>query len=79
MVRKLLTALVGLFIALTLNAQNHKVTLQLKDASTGEAVGFATVSLTAAKGSPKYTLSDGEGNATVEKLHNGTYTLKPLP
>ena len=76
MVRKLLTALVGLFIALTLNAQNHKVTLQLKDASTGEAVGFATVSLTAAKGSPKYTLSDGEGNATVEKLHNGTYTLK---
>ena len=76
MVRRLLMALSGLFIALALNAQNHKVTLQLKDASTEEPVGFATVSLTAAKGNPKYTLSDAEGRATVEKVHNGTYTLK---
>ena len=76
MVRKLLLALVGLLIALGLSAQNYKVTLQLKDASNGEAVGFATVSLAPEKGQHKYTLSDAEGKATIEKLKAGKYTVK---
>ena len=76
MVRKLLSALLGLFIALSLSAQNYKVSLQLQDASTGESVGFATVSLAPEKGQHKYTLSDSEGKATVEKLRAGKYTLK---
>ena len=68
MVRKLLSALLGLFIALSLSAQNYKVSLQLQDASTGESVGFATVSLAPEKGQHKYTLSDSEGKATVTRI-----------
>ena len=69
-------ALAGLFIALTLSAQNYKVTLKLQDATTGEAVGFATVSLAPEKGQHKYTLSDSEGNASVDKVKAGKYTLR---
>lgn len=77
MVRKFVISVALAFLATAvLNAQNHKVTLQLKDATNGEAVGFATVSLTPEKGNAKYTLSDGNGNATLEKIHNGKYTLK---
>ncbi len=76
MVRRLLAALAGLLVALTLGAQNYKVSLQLKDASTGEAVGFATISLTPEKGQHKYTLSDAEGKAVIEKVKAGKYTLK---
>ena len=65
-----------MFMALSLSAQTHKVDVVLKDASNGEAVGFATVSLTPEKGSPKYALTDGEGKATLEKIHNGKYTFK---
>ena len=76
MVKKLLLALAGLFTALSLSAQNHKITLQLQDATTGEAVGFATVSATPAKGQAKYTLSGSDGKATIEKVRAGVYTLK---
>ena len=76
MVRKLLTAAAGLLLALSLSAQNHKITLQLQDATTGEAVGFATVSVTPAKGQAKYTLSGSDGKATIEKVRAGSYTLK---
>ena len=76
MVRKMLMAVAGLLMALTLSAQNYKITLQLQDASTGEAVGFATVSLTPEKGQAKYTLSGSDGKATLEKVHAGQYTLK---
>ena len=76
MVRKLLLALAGLLISLALSAQSYKVTLQLQDASTGEAVGFATVSMTPAKGQAKYTLSGSDGKATIEKVRAGVYTLK---
>ena len=61
-------ALAGLFTALTLSAQSHKVSLQLQDASNGEPVGFATVSISTEKGQPKYTLTDGEGKAVLEKV-----------
>ena len=76
MVRRLLTAALALFAAIAVQAQNYKVSLQLQDATTGEAVGFATVSLTPAKGQGKYTLSDGEGHALIEKVKAGKYTLK---
>ena len=76
MVRRLLLALAALFTALALQAQNYKVTLQLQDDASGEPVGFATVSLVPEKGQPKYTLSDGEGNAVLEKIRSGKYTLK---
>ena len=69
-------ALAAMFIALTVSAQTHKVDVKLQDASTGEAVGFATVSLTPEKGSVKYALTDGTGAATLEKIHNGKYTFK---
>ncbi len=69
-------ALAGLFTALTLSAQSHKVSLQLQDASNGEPVGFATVSISTEKGQPKYTLTDGEGKAVLEKVRVGKYTLK---
>ncbi|MBQ7709527.1 MAG: outer membrane beta-barrel protein [Bacteroidales bacterium] len=76
MVRRLLIALAGLFTALTLSAQNYKISLQLQDASNGDPVGFATVSLSPEKGQHKYTLSDAEGKALIEKVKVGKYTLK---
>ena len=76
MVRKMLMAAAGLLIALSLSAQSYKITLQLQDASTGEAVGFATVSVTPEKGQAKYTLTGSDGKATLEKVRAGSYTLK---
>jgi hypothetical protein len=69
-------ALVAFFSALTLSAQNYKLTVQLQDATTGEAVGFATVSVAPEKGQHKYALSDADGKAVIEKLKAGKYTLK---
>ena len=76
MVRRIFLALVALLTALTVSAQNYKVSLQLQDASTGESVGFATVSLAPEKGQHKYTLSDDNGKAVIEKVRAGKYTLK---
>ena len=76
MVRKLLSVAAGLLFFIGLSAQNHTLTLQLQDAATGEAVGFATVSVTPTKGQAKYTLSGSDGKVTLEKVRTGTYTLK---
>ncbi len=76
MVRKAVVAILAAFVSLSALAQTHKVDVVLKDASNGEPVGFATVSLTQEKGTPKYALTDGEGKATLEKVHNGKYTFK---
>ena len=76
MVRKVLISLIGFLMAVGLNAQNYKISLQLQDAATGEAVGFATVSVTPAHGQAKYTLSGSDGKATLEKVRPGTYTFK---
>ena len=65
-----------MLMAVTALAQNYKITLKLQDASNGEPVGFATVSATPEKGQVKYALSDHSGNAVVEKLRAGKYTLK---
>ena len=74
----MITAFVALLAAIAVNAQNYKITLQLQDATTGEAVSFATVSITPEKSQsqPKYTLTDHEGHATLEKVRQGNYTLK---
>ena len=76
MARRLLVALVAIFTALTLSAQNYRLTVQLQDATTGESIGFATVSVAPEKGQHKYALSDSDGKAVIEKLKAGKYTLK---
>ena len=74
--RRILLILASLFASVAMMAQNVNVTVKLEDASNGEPVGFATVSLTPAKGSAKYSLSDHSGKATIEKVKAGKYTLK---
>ena len=49
--RRILLVLVSLFAAIAMSAQNYNVTVKLEDATNGEPVGFATVSLTPEKGS----------------------------
>ena len=68
--------LVSLFASVAMMAQNVNVTVKLEDASNGEPVGFATVSLTPEKGNAKYALSDHNGKAVIEKVRSGKYTLK---
>ena len=74
--RRILLILVSLFASVAMMAQNVNVTVKLEDASNGEPVGFATVSLTPEKGNAKYALSDHNGKAVVEKVKAGKYTLK---
>ena len=74
--RRILLSLVSLFASMALMAQNYNVTVKLEDATNGEPVGFATVSLTPEKGSAKYALTDHNGKGTVEKVRSGKYTFK---
>ena len=74
--KRILLTLVSLFAALAMSAQNVNVTVKLEDASNGEPVGFATVSLTPEKGSAKYSLTDNNGKGTIEKVRAGKYTFK---
>ena len=74
--RRILLVLVSLFAAVAMSAQNYNVTVKLEDASNGEPVGFATVSLTPEKGSAKYALTDHDGKGTIEKVKAGKYTFK---
>ena len=74
--RRILLSLVTLFASVAMMAQNVNVTVKLEDASNGEPVGFATVSLTPAKGSAKYSLTDNDGKGTIEKVKAGSYTFK---
>lgn len=54
------------------------VTLSLTDSSTGEAVGFATVSITKPGNTKpyKYALSDDKGKTVFDKVAAGKYVLK---
>ena len=74
--KRILISLVAIFASIALSAQSYNVTVKLEDATNGEPVGFATVSLTPEKGSAKYALSDHEGKAVVEKVKAGKYTFK---
>jgi len=67
-----------LSFAMAFSAQaQHHISVKLVDAQNGEALSFATVSITAGRsGQPKYVLTDTEGRATLEKVKNGTYTFK---
>ncbi len=73
---RILLVLVSLFASVAMMAQNVNVTVKLEDASNGEPVGFATVSLTPEKGNAKYALSAHDGKAVIEKVRAGKYTLK---
>ncbi len=55
-----------------------KISLKLSDSSGGEAVPFATVSLTRSGESKvyKYVLSDAEGKASFEGIPAGSYVIK---
>ena len=74
----LLSSFFALASAMPATAQKHNVTLALQDASNGESIPFATVSI-APKGNsaakPTYMLTDVEGHATFEKVRHGTWTL----
>ena len=54
------------------------VTAVLRDASSGEPVSFATVSLTVPgkKTAYKYVLSDEDGKVLLEKVRSGQYEFK---
>ena len=75
----LLAILSFLLLGVDASAQSKRsVTAILQDSSNGEAVPFATVSLTkkGATKPAKYVLSDADGKATIEKVSAGAYTLK---
>ena len=78
--KKFITFVAGIVSAFSLAfAQSGgMLTLSLTDSSTGEAVGFATVSLTkpGSQKPYKYALSDIKGKAVIEKVAPGKYVLK---
>jgi hypothetical protein len=78
--KKIITILAGVLSAVSLAfAQSSgTLTLVLTDSSNGDAVGFATVSLTkqGASKAYKYVLSDANGKAVIEKVASGKYTVK---
>ena len=76
--KKILFSALALFLCAGVFAQNNNVTAVLLDESNGEAVGFATVSLTR-KGQEKpykYVLSNDQGEVNFESVRNGEYTFK---
>ena len=73
---KLLLLTAGLFLGFSLFAQNT-IKGVLVDETTGEPLGFATVSLTrSGQTKPtKYVLSNDKGAFTLESVRNASYTL----
>ena len=67
-----------LFPVAVLAQSRSTITLKLKDASTGEAVSFATVTLTKTGETKhsKYVLSGEDGSVKIEGVAAGNYTLK---
>ena len=77
-VRKLVISLAALLLVCAgANAQRN-VKAVLQDGTTGEAVSFATVSLTrSGQDKPlKYVLSNDSGEVLLDKVRNGKYSLK---
>ncbi|MCD8207415.1 MAG: outer membrane beta-barrel protein [Bacteroidales bacterium] len=78
-VRFTATALLGLFcVSAWAQRGGVSVKMNLTDSRTGEAVGFATVSLTV-EGSDKpykYVVSTSEGDAEITGVRDGKYVLK---
>ena len=67
-----------LSFAMAFSAQaQHHISLRLVDEQSGDALSFATVSITSTRGGqPKYVLTDTEGKAVLDKVKNGSYNLK---
>ena len=79
MMKKILCALAAALVAVSVFAQsNLKVKAVLVDASTGETLPFATMSLTpqGAQKASKYALSNDEGVVNIDGVKKGTYTVK---
>ena len=83
LLRKINSGILGLLLTMafsvTAAAQSgNTVTLSLSDASSGDAVGYATVSLSLpkAKSPSNYALSDDKGKVTISGVKKGSYTLK---
>ncbi len=76
--KKLFLATLTFFFAMVGFAQTHSIKLVLTDMSTGEGIPFATVSITPEGSSKasKYVLTDDQGNAKIDKVAKGSYTLK---
>lgn len=74
---KIAAMLIAVLISAASYAQNV-VTATLQDASNGEPIGFATVSLTkkGATKPAKYTLSAEDGKVSIDGVRAGTYTFK---
>ena len=75
--KKAVVLFVFIAMAFTAMAQND-IKAVLVDGSTGEFVGFATVSITKdGQTKPtKFVLSSDEGKVLLESVRNGSYTLK---
>ncbi|MCR5244476.1 MAG: TonB-dependent receptor family protein [Bacteroidales bacterium] len=75
------TLLIGLMAMISYPALAQapgNISLTLTDETTGEPVGYATVSLhrTAETKAFKYALSSDSGKAVIEKVKGGTYVIK---
>ena len=75
--KSLLLALSLLFVGVGASAQN-KISAALVDASSGEPLGYVTVSLyKSGQEKPlKYALSDEKGKVTIESVSKGEYSFK---
>ena len=73
-----LTAVFALACIASYAQNSFTVSLKLVDEKTGEAVGFATTSLTVKgeKEAAKYALTNSEGEVSLTKVRKGTYILK---
>ena len=82
MVKIFKTVLLGIGLLILSQAafaqSGYSITGVLKDADNGEAVGFATVSLTISGGSKplKYALTNESGEIKLESVRNGNYALR---
>jgi len=81
--KKIVTGTFGFVLTMALavvsmGQTGNTVTLKLTDASSGEPVGYATVSLIApgAKSPSNYALSDDKGKVSIPGVKRGSYTLK---
>ena len=77
---KLLRIALVIAVSLTAAAQSfaQNITATLKEAATGDPVGYATASITP-EGSEsvyKYSISDTKGAVNIESVKDGTYTFK---
>lgn len=75
--KSVIAALSALFFTLAAAAQNN-ITALLVDSSTGEGLGFATISLHKKDQAKalKYTLSNDSGKVLLESVRNGSYVFK---